>query len=209
MLLNVALFNIDWTNMQIQALPSNTPPELVTNTPVIYRNIGNARSRGVEVETVVAINDNWSANFGASFTDPTYKDGTQSFRFNGRCDDVVCPIDTSVGGNILPRTAKTQVIAGLEWNSTLGNGMQLFARGDMTYQSKMQMEEMNIGQIEPRTLVNARFGLSRDKWSLDVWGRNIFDEEYISNSFFIISGVSYSPTLGDKATYGATLRYMF
>ena len=71
------------------------------------------------------------------------------------------------------------------------------------------MEEMNIGQIEPRTLVNARFGLSRDKWSLDVWGRNIFDEEYISNSFFIISGVSYSPTLGDKATYGATLRYMF
>ena len=209
MLLNVAVFNVDWSNMQIQALPSNTPAALVANTPVIYRNIGNARSRGIEIESLVALNDNWSFNVGASFTDPTYKDGTDSFRFNGRCDDVVCPIDTSVGGNILPRTAKTQFIAGLEWNSTLGNGLEIFARGDLTYQSKMQMEEMNIGQIEPRTLVNARFGVSRDNWALDVWGRNIFDEEYISNSFFIISGVSYGTSLGEKATYGATLRYMF
>ena len=209
MLLNVALFNVDWTNMQIQALPSNTPPELVVNTPVIYRNIGNARSRGIEIESLVALNDNWSLNIGASFTDPTYKDGTDSFRFNGRCDDVVCPIDTSVGGNTLPRTAKTQLIAGLEWNSTLGNGMEIFARGDLTHQSKMQMEEMNIGQIPPRTLVNARLGVSRDNWALDVWGRNIFNEKYVANSFFIISGVSYGTALGEKATYGATLRYMF
>jgi outer membrane receptor protein involved in Fe transport len=87
--------------------------------------------------------------------------------------------------------------------------MEIFARGDLTYQSKMQMEEMNIGQIPPRTLVNARLGVSRDNWALDVWGRNIFNEKYVANSFFIISGVSYGTALGEKGTYGATLRYMF
>jgi iron complex outermembrane receptor protein len=209
MVLNVAAFSVDWTNMQIQALPSNTPPALVTNTPVIYRNIGNARSRGIEIESQFAATDHLSFNLGASFTDPKYKDGTKSFRFNGRCDGVVCPVDTSVGGNILPRTAKTQIVAGAEWASTFGNEFNYFIRGDVTYQSEMQMEEMNIGQIQPRTLVNARAGIAKGSWSAELWGRNIFDEKYIANSFFIISGVSYGTALGELATYGATARWKF
>ena len=206
---NVAIFSVDWSDMQIQALPSNTPAALVANTPVIYQNIGNARSRGIEFEGLFAINEHLTANFGAAFTDPTFKDGTKSFRFNGRCDGVVCPVDTSVGGNTLPRTPKAQLNAGLEWGATFGNELNYFLRGDVTYQSEMQIEEMNIGQIEPRTLVNVRAGISKDSWSAEVFGRNVLDEKYVANSFFIISGVSYGTSLGEQATYGATLRYKF
>ena len=71
------------------------------------------------------------------------------------------------------------------------------------------VEEMNLAQIEPRTLVNARVGLSKDKWSADLWGKNIFDKEYIANSFFIVSGVGYTASYGEKASYGLTVRYQF
>jgi iron complex outermembrane receptor protein len=208
MLLNVAVYNVDWTDMQIQALPSNAPAN-ITNIPVIYRNLGDARSRGIEVETLFAATDNLSFNFGMSVSDPKYKDGTTSFRFAGRCDGVVCPLNTAIGGRTLPRTPKQQLIGGVEWNSTFGNGVAFFARGDVTYQSKLQVEEMNIGQIEPRTLVNGRIGFSRNNWSADIWGKNILNEEYIANSFFIISGTGYSTALGERRTYGMTLRYKF
>ena len=209
MVLNVAAFTVDWSDMQIQALPSNTPANLVANTPVIFRNLGNAESKGIELQTLFAATDKLSLNLSASFIDPKFTGDTLSFRFNGRCDDVVCPRSTAVGGNTLPRTPKTQVAAGAEWNSTFGNGIEFFARGDVTYQSEMQIEEMNIGQIQDRTLVNARVGIARGNWSADVWGRNILDKEYIANSFFIISGVSYGTSLGEQASYGATVRWRF
>ena len=73
----------------------------------------------------------------------------------------------------------------------------------------MQLEEMNIAQLPPRTLVNLRAGIGRDDWTLDIWGRNVFDEKYIANSFFIIQGVSYGATFGEQATWGASFRYKF
>jgi iron complex outermembrane receptor protein len=209
LVMNAAVFSVDWSDMQIQALPSNTPAALVPNTPVIFRNLGNAESRGIELETLFAATDRLTLNLSASFIDPKFSDDTLSFRFNGRCDDIVCPRSTSVGGNTLPRTPKTQLAGGAEWNSTFGNDFEFFVRGDVTYQSEMQMEEMNLGQIPPRTLVNARIGVAKDGWSADLWGRNILDERYVANSFFIISGVSYGTALGEQATYGATMRYRF
>ena len=91
----------------------------------------------------------------------------------------------------------------------MANGVEFFARSDVTYQSEMQVEEMNLSQIEARTLVNARLGFSKDNWSADLWGKNVFNKKYIANSFFIISGTGYSVALGERATYGMTLRYKF
>ncbi len=209
--LNAAVFSVDWSDMQIQALPSNTPAALVLNTPVIFRNLGNAESRGIELQTLFAATDRLTLNLSASYTDPKFSDDTLSFRFaaNGGCDNVVCPTSTSVGGKTLPRTPKVQISTGAEWNQTVGDGFELFARGDLTYQSEMQIDEMNIGQIQPRTLVNARLGIGKDSWEAALWGRNILDEEYVANSFFIISGVSYGTSLGEQAAYGVTLRYQF
>jgi iron complex outermembrane receptor protein len=209
LVLNVALFQVDWSDMQIQDLPSNTPPAAVNNTPVIYRNLGDARSRGIELETVFAITENLTANLGASYTQPEFKDGTRAFRFNGRCDDIVCPRDTSIGGNTLPRTAETQAVAGLQYAGKFGSDFSYFVRGDVVYQSEMQMEEMNIGQIPSRTLVNVRGGLARGGFEAALWGKNVFDEEYIANSFFIIQGDSYGTSYGELATWGATLTYRF
>ena len=53
--------------------------------------------------------------------------------------------------------------------------------------------------------------LRLDDFSLDLWATNAFDEEYVSNAFFIANQftVDYRPTLGPPLRYGATLRYSF
>jgi iron complex outermembrane receptor protein len=89
MVLNAAVFQVDWSDMQIQALPSNTPANLVANTPVIFRNLGNAESKGIELQTLFAATDKLSLNLSASFIDPKFTGDTLSFRFNGRFDDEV------------------------------------------------------------------------------------------------------------------------
>ncbi len=209
LILNAALFHVDWKDMQVQALPSNTPAALFANTPVIFRNLGDARSRGIEVETIFAITEGLTANFGFALTDPKYKHGTLAFRFKGQCDGVVCPLDFSVGGKTLPRTAKTQLVGGMQYVGKFGNDLGFFVRGDVVYQSEMQAEEMNMAQISPRTLVNARASLTRGIWELSLWGKNVFDEEYVANSFFIVQGVGYGAAYGEKASFGATLSVKF
>lgn len=46
-------------------------------------------------------------------------------------------------------------------------------------------------------------------WTLSLWGKNVTDEVYASNSFFIAFVNLYNPVLGEGRTAGATLRYNF
>ncbi len=63
------------------------------------------------------------------------------------------------------------------------------------------------------TLANARFGISdvNDRFSLEFWARNVFDEEYGQIMFDVplrlgASGPTQGAFLGDPHTYGVTLR---
>jgi iron complex outermembrane receptor protein len=208
-ILNADVFYVDWKQMQIQALPSNTPPAVALNTPVIFLNLGNARSQGVEVDTAFAVTEQLALNAGLSLIDPKFKSGTRSFRFAPVCDDIVCPRSTAVGGNTLPRTSKLQLVAGAAWTDTLANDWEYYVRADVTHQSKQYVEEMNLAWVPKRTIVNASAGLSQENWEVSVWAKNLFNEKYVANSFFIIQGGTYSPSLGEKFTAGvtATLRY--
>jgi outer membrane receptor protein involved in Fe transport len=68
---------------------------------------------------------------------------------------------------------------------------------------------MNLAQIPAHTLVNLSASLSKDFWEVTVWGKNVLNKKYVADSFFIVSGVGYAPSFGEKATVGvtATARY--
>ena len=63
------------------------------------------------------------------------------------------------------------------------------------------------------TLVNGRIGLGdiNEHWSLELWGRNIFDQEYAQIMFDVplqlgTAGPTQGAFLGDPRTWGVTLR---
>ncbi|HEX6997250.1 MAG TPA: TonB-dependent receptor [Gammaproteobacteria bacterium] len=67
---------------------------------------------------------------------------------------------------------------------------------------------------EPYTTVNLRIGRDWGDWSLDLWARNVLDEEYAVRGFFFGNEPPDFPNalyvrLGDPRHYGVTLRYRF
>jgi iron complex outermembrane receptor protein len=208
LLLNASVFYIDWTQMQVRSIPSNFNAAANTQAPpVIFLNLGNARSKGVEIESAFAVTDELSLNLSAALQDPKYKKGTKSRRFAGtaNCDNVLCPVDGEIGGKRLDRAYTFAFTAGANWEASLTDSIDYYIRADVTYQNKQYAEEMNLAWLPSRTLVNASIGLvGGEMWEVQLWGKNLFDKKYVANSLFIIQFGSYSPSYGERLTAGAT-----
>lgn len=210
--LNVALYHIDWSNMQVTTVPSNFDPTIIdpgSVAPTIFLNVGDASSWGVEIEGLAALTDTLRLNYALSYGNPEFDNGTKWGQFVGVCDDLFCPADGDVSGNPLPRQSDTQVALGLEYETVLGNGLEFFARADYTYQSEQAIEAMNFAQIPDRSLLNGSLGFGRDRWNVSLWARNLLDDTYVTNSFFIIQFRRYVPALNDGRTAGITASYRF
>ena len=71
-------------------------------------------------------------------------------------------------------------------------------------------EDLRDSDFDDRNLLNSKFGWRNDNWNLSVWGKNLTDDEYASQTAtaFLISGMD-AYFLAPPLTYGATLRYDF
>ncbi|WP_394728167.1 TonB-dependent receptor [Altererythrobacter sp. GH1-8] len=208
-ILNVALFYIDWANLQVPQTPTGAP----VNTATITTNIGGASSKGAELEGQYELIDGFVLNAGLAYIDATYDEGTISGRLlrAGVCDDVICNADGDIGGNTLQRSAKWQWNFGAAYDAPITASLDLFGRVDVAGQSKMWTDESNTGYIQPRTLVNARLGVKSEHWSLAFWAKNLLNEKYVANAFFTAApfGTSYVPARGNPRRIGATLGFNF
>lgn len=218
LIVNAALFYIDWSNQQISAFP--TIPEGVdlgpAQPPTIVLNVGDATIKGAEISGTFQPIDPLVLNFGASYQDATYSDGvvTQRIQRRGFCDDIVCSTDYSIAGNTLQRSAPYQLNGGFNWQSAFTplEDVDYFVQADIAWQSKMFVSELNLATIEPRTIVNASMGLEAGNWGVRLWARNLLNKEFVSNSLFISAGATgaeYVPTMGQKRIVGLSLTGQF
>jgi iron complex outermembrane receptor protein len=208
LVVNADFFYVKWSNFQIQGLPTGSPIPS-TNVPVITLNVGNVTSYGFESDGSFAITEKLAANYALAIIEPTFDAGVTTPRFRNVCDNIVCPRSTDISGKTLPRTSKQQFAAGLTYSDQVFGNFNYSLHGDVTYQSKQQAEEMNLAQIEGRTLLNLSASLSKDWWEVTAWGKNVTNKAYVADSFFIVSGVGYSPSFGEKATFGVTATARF
>lgn len=206
--LNAALFYIDWSNLQLTTQPLNG----TATTRGITTNIGGASSKGAELEIVAEVVDGFELNAGLAYIDATYDEGTIAQRVTraNLCNlSAVCPANGDIGGNELQRTSKVQWNVGASGEAPINDAIDFFGRLDVAGQSKQFVSEVNVTTIQPRTLVNGRLGVRGDNWSASIWAKNLFDQKYVSNAFFIALpfGVDYVPTLGNRRRVGATITF--
>ena len=229
LILNAAAFYTDWKNLQSNAVrlqPNGTPPaSFAAIVPSVIGNIGDVEVYGAELEGNFRLTDTLRVNFGAAYAHARYRKGTYSQRFgaSGNCDGIVCAYTTAPGfsypvldisGNQLERTPEFDALAGLTYDTKFRNGWDFFARADVTYQTKQFADEANLAFVPDRTLVNASTGITVGKFSGQLWVKNLFDKEYVSNALFLIGtggagSASYVPILGDKRTFGITGSFAF
>jgi len=216
----VTVFYIDYAGIQINATP---PPPLVTN---VVQNIGEAEAKGIELNANFAITNNWRVGATYAFTptefgSPTPEPGVARYCGSpqglalGFCPSVVFRGQTlpDVGGQSLPRAPELTASAYTSFEVPLSNDWQFYGRTDVSHTGKAYTLSWNLAEIAARTLVNARFGVRRGPLDVALWGRNIFDEKYVSAVIFQpnFATVQFLPNVsqGERATYGVTASWKF
>ena len=226
--INAAIYVIDWEDLQAST-PQFTDDAvlrpLTPQDPGIISNIGGAESKGIELEIGYVFTDNFNVTLAAAYNDPKYKDA-KLFGANAippvgtptrdnpplgniRCDGVICPANGSIDGNTLERQSKISGALLFTYGRAINEEWNYYTNLDINYQGKQYVEALNQAWTAPRTITNLRVGISSDHWEAALWARNLLDEEYAANSFFITFANSYVVGLGEKRTFGVTAKYKF
>ncbi|NRA41540.1 MAG: TonB-dependent receptor [Pseudomonadales bacterium] len=201
---NIAIFQNDVKDVQISSFDPTTFYSKVENA-------GKSVVQGLELETIVAITDSFTAFFNYSYLDADYK-------------DFVDP----VSGAQLKDTAtfayapENKAALGLEYVDNVGFA-ELRARFDYSYTDEQFFYRDEPGalvtQSEEYAILNGRIALAdiavgqNNSLEVGIWGKNLTDEEYRLNGIpqinpdpFFRYSVSY---YGDPRTFGADVSYSF
>jgi iron complex outermembrane receptor protein len=167
--LNVAVFHMDYTNLQVQ-----TPIGIGVFD---VRNAAAATIRGVEVETTARIGRGLTAGGHLAWLDATYDQYT-----------AVGPggVTGDVAGNRLNNAPEWSGRAWIEWTGMIGP-LPLSLAADGSAQSTVFYTPFNdsIQRQRPYGLlgVRAEYGPSHRHWSVSGYVRNVTDADYITATF--------------------------
>ncbi len=181
------------------------------------KNAASSEVQGVEIDWLMQITDSLRVGINAAYLDATYGDFA-----DGPCTAIQLDADTLCG---TPAGATSNDLTGFrtlyssEWSGNafvdfrtqLGR-MELFAGMDVNYRDEFD----SAGDADPfdvipsYTKVNARIGLGGEFWEVMAYGRNIFDEAALQQSFDtpVLAG-SHTFYMDEGAVFGVrgTLRF--
>src|SRR5690606_4217899 len=105
--------------------------------------------------------------------------GTLAFN-RTKVDDTACGacVQTTgisdVSGNYLPRFPSRTASVAVAYQHPAFAGYDAFYRIDANYQGKEYADETNIVWLGPFVRSNARVGLENDRYTVELYGQNIF-----------------------------------
>ena len=202
--LNLAAWNTDFDNLQTQTLRADGAFAVV--------NVEGARSRGVEMESTLVVNENISLHAAVQWLDAAFADGLPP----------LTPGFLPLGGEDIPFSSDLTGTAGVDFQRYLRDGWSLFFSGNAYFRSDyFNFTEPVADRVqEGFVLYNARAGIRNDCWELSIWCRNCRDERATWSNFQIpFDGLVIAPPPGIHGTQwshvaepgmaGATVGYRF
>jgi outer membrane receptor protein involved in Fe transport len=196
--LTAALFYYDYKDKQILGSGNvalfGTLPQL--------QNIPQSNVRGVEIDATLRPFDGLRLRAGGTYI---------KSRVSGRylTPDPIGNV-VNVQGEAFPNTPRWQAVVDGEYSFGVGE-LKAYVGGNLAYRSvsNAAFGENATFRLKPYSLVDARIGLGdqKDLWTLEFWGRNIFNTFYWTNVNYAVDAISRAP--GMPSTYGATLRFRY
>ena len=165
--LNMAAFYIDWDDMQLDV------PIPAQSGRFFLDNVGEARSQGVEVETIARITENLDVFGGIGFTDAEFKDYV----------DPVTGRDAS--GNNLPNVPEFTWNAGIEARKSFAGGVDGYLRAELVGVGETAYDSDNTARQNDYVIADFRIGIRRGPLRVEGWVKNAFEEEYVPVAFGI------------------------
>lgn len=187
---NVALFD-----QEIEGFQSN----IFRGAGFNLANAGKQTTQGLEVEALLAPNDNWQFSIAGTFLDPIYDSFVEAEGPGGPAD----LSGTKPGG-----VHEQSVVLGLTHFFSAG-GIDGFVRADYLYESSVQVVENVLPAYATREVgaLNASVGFEFADWQIRIWGRNLNEDDYLLSAFpSVAQPGSFSGYPNAPRTVGVSLR---
>ncbi len=153
---NAAIYQLDWTDVQLSFLGANGLTEI--------QNAGNARIRGLEFDFFARPALGLTISVGGAFNDAETTNTT--------------PL--APAGTRLPITARFKGNARIRYEFPVA-GMQGHVQASASHEGRrtrdLRVAENAIyGDLPSHELVDLSFGVENERWSASIFARNLFDE---------------------------------
>ncbi len=179
MILNAAVYRIDWNDIPVGALGDNPVCSATING-------GKARSQGIEVEASMLLTDSLRFFVSGSYVDAEFRNdlaGNEGERL---------PMSPEYNGNV-----------GLEYDFNI-SGHESFVRADLTYVGDFTTSGSIPTESGDYTTLNLNAGVSLGDFDLKLIGSNLTNEDAVTVAFFLDRGWRLRPR-----TIGLQLGYRF
>jgi len=167
---DVTLFYMARRNMQVSSSFQSDPTNPSTFT-FVTSNAARGENYGLESSAEYHLDSHWALTGSLALLKTRYLD----YRYQVSETEV-----RSLNGRAQAHAPEYQFSFGIDWRNAAG----WMARVDVTGVDSFYFDESNDQRSQSYRLVNARAGYEADKWSLTVWGRNLFDEVYAQRGFY-------------------------
>lgn len=210
---NFALFRSEMEDFQVLEF---------TGVQFVTFNVPNVIAEGAEMELFGSLTDDLSASLAVTYSDARYPED---------CAPATAPITVrSLCGSSLTNAPEWVSVLGFDYDRDVFGDLRFFLSGSVRYESdrRTSTQAYNVPSSGPvrqnllandiqdaNTKVNLRLGIGGQdqRWSLEVWGTNIFDEQTRNVTFNVpLRGLDSLGTaargafLEEPAIYGITLR---
>jgi hypothetical protein len=148
----------------------------------------------------MAFTDNLTGRFTVSWNDAELTDARQdtfatfpSFRAPGcenypqdpdpstpdrnEAEEACVDISGVVTGNKLLRQAEWKSSASLSYSRPIAGDWEWFTRGDLSWVDEIFIGNDNQSWLPSHTYLNMRLGVKSARYSVELWGRNLFDDD--------------------------------
>ena len=189
-------FYVDWRDTHLVGFA--TTPGIAN---LITRNTAGIVSRGIEASLDYAPTDVLAIDLALSVAEPRFRAGSEDLGSRVFCGlgvaatSTLCTIGptrdpTAAGSPLVPwidgnrpqRTPERMAALGLTLSSPwrpFEGGLRL--RLDAAWQDDVYDRAINGARYGARTRVDLRLSWARGPWSIDLWGRNLGDDRYLTS----------------------------
>jgi iron complex outermembrane receptor protein len=158
---------INWQDLQFS--------NLVAPTTYSMENVGDAYSKGIELEANVIPVKGLQLDFAYAINDAEYKDFDLK-RINFASGSVII---TPIGGNKLSNAPKTTFYTAAQYSIETSEKVNLLFRVEFRNIGGYYTDIQNSLYQPTYHVVNTRFGLGYKNYGLFLWTKNLTNEHYL------------------------------
>ena len=189
---NVSVFSINWDDLQLNVPNPQVPGQFYIS------NVGNATSRGVEIEL------NARPHAGVNLFATA---GSTRARFGAGSVSSGVP----VAGNEIPNTPKYTASFGAELSRALASRLTVYGRAEAILYGAFKYDDTNTAGQSAYSLADFRGGVRGHHLFGEAWVRNAFDTRYVPIAF-AYPGLAPSGFIGENGkprTFGVRIGVSF